>query len=547
MNTQINLEFCAIDSQGFITNNEKDLKQLYGDKEDSCKGVLCLNEIAARVATVFASLREFPVVRYQAAKFLDATTITTFPDLIPTKLAAGIWDSLMKYKDTIPDFNEAESCELLILDRSIAPVIHEWTYDAMCHDLLNMEGNRYVLEVPSKTGGQGVLLEKHDPVWLEFHHEHIAEVSERLKKLANFVSNNKAAEMENSRDRDSHDQSTMQLKKITQALPHYLRQKERLSLHSEIAGKIYSTIRDLGLRELAQLEQALVFGYAGMEDVIKYLRTKDDTTGENKLRLLMILAAIYPEQFEGEEVHKNLIKLAKLPPCDMAAVNNIKLLGGSSENRKSSSGIFFPKFDITTNRASRKERPSEEPWQFSSFYPIIEELIEKLSKGELSKEEYPCLNDPKPTLNHLPQAHSMRSRRTPTWRSVGFLEMGFQGYISLLDLLVCVVHQRCLLGGVEQQARQVLKSGAGRCIVCRSPADLVDYEKVLKLFFVPVWRWPGKEPLMHCYNCKLFFPQNYALPPPKADSTAEELLRCRVCDRRVDAEFSFCPYCGSAM
>jgi hypothetical protein len=29
----------------------------------------------------------------------------------------------------------------------IAPVIHEWTYDAMCHDLLFMDGNKYVHEV----------------------------------------------------------------------------------------------------------------------------------------------------------------------------------------------------------------------------------------------------------------------------------------------------------------------------------------------------------------------------------------------------------------
>lgn len=28
----------------------------------------------------------------------------------------------------------------------IAPIIHEWTYDAMCHDLLNLEGNKYVYE-----------------------------------------------------------------------------------------------------------------------------------------------------------------------------------------------------------------------------------------------------------------------------------------------------------------------------------------------------------------------------------------------------------------
>ncbi|KAL8030888.1 hypothetical protein ABFX02_14G314900 [Erythranthe guttata] len=92
------------------------------------------------------------------------------------------------------------------------------------------------------------------------------------------------------------------------------------------------------------------------------------------------------------------------------------------------------------------------------------------------------------------------------------------------------------VGGLEQQARQVLKSGAGRCIACGSRADLVEYDKVLKLFFVPVWRWPGKQPLMHCNNCNLFFPQS----PEK-----EAALRCQFCAREVDPPaFRFCPFCG---
>ncbi|KAI4307268.1 hypothetical protein L6164_030472 [Bauhinia variegata] len=104
-------------------------------------------------------------------------------------------------------------------------------------------------------------------------------------------------------------------------------------------------------------------------------------------------------------------------------------------------------------------------------------------------------------------------------------------------------------GGLEQQVRQVLKSSVGRCINCASPADLVEYEKVLKLFFVPVWRWPGKEPAMYCNNCKFLFPQSYSLPPPpNADSSAlPDVLRCRLCDRVVDADFRFCPYCGSSL
>lgn len=50
----------------------------------------------------------------------------------------------------------------------------------MCHDLLDLDGNKYVQEVPNKSGGdpqrKEFLLEDHDPVWLEMRHLHIAEV-----------------------------------------------------------------------------------------------------------------------------------------------------------------------------------------------------------------------------------------------------------------------------------------------------------------------------------------------------------------------------------
>ncbi|KAK7252658.1 hypothetical protein RIF29_36764 [Crotalaria pallida] len=429
---EMNLEYFAIDSQGFITNNERALEELFGYEENNHKGVACLNVMAKRIATVFASLREFPSIRFRAAKSLDTTTITTFRDLIPTKLAAGVWDCLMKYKRSIPNFPQTETCEMLIIDRSIdqiAPVIHEWTYDAMCHDLLNMEGNKYVREVPHKCGAppekKEVLLEDHDPIWLELRHTHIADASERLhEKITSFKSKNKAAQIQHG-SRDSGEMSTRDLQKMVQALPQYSEQIDKLSLHIEIAGKINSIIRESGLRELGQLEQDLVFGDAGMKDVIKFFTTKEDTTRENKLRLLMILAAIYPEKFKGEK-GQNLMKVARLTDEDMNVVNNLRMVGGQPDTKKRSTGAFGLKFDIhKKKRAARKDRTGEEQlWHLSRFYPIIEELIERLSKNELSKEDYPCLNDPSPSfpsspftgyVNQNPPAHSMRSRRTPTW------------------------------------------------------------------------------------------------------------------------------------
>ncbi|KAL0379662.1 UNVERIFIED_CONTAM: SNARE-interacting protein KEULE [Sesamum angustifolium] len=262
---EMNLEYFSIDSQAFITDHERALEELFGDNAADCRKFdACLNVMASRIATVFASLKEFPYVRYKDAKELDSASDNNSRALVPAKLAAAIWNHITTYKSSIPNFPQTETCEFLIVDRSvdqIAPVIHEWTYDAMCHDLLELDGNKYIHEVPSKTGGdpekKEVLLEDHDPVWLELRHAHIAEASERLhEKMTNFTAKNKAAQLQ---QRDANELSTRDLQKMVQALPQYNEQMEKLSIHVQIAGKLNKIIRDVGLRELGQLEQDLVW------------------------------------------------------------------------------------------------------------------------------------------------------------------------------------------------------------------------------------------------------------------------------------------------
>lgn len=91
----------------------------------------------------FWTVQEFPAVRYRAAKSLDASTMTTLRDLIPTKLAAGIWNCLAKHKQSIENFPQTETCELLILDRSIDQVYNclcgfEWSGSFLCFLLIKI-------------------------------------------------------------------------------------------------------------------------------------------------------------------------------------------------------------------------------------------------------------------------------------------------------------------------------------------------------------------------------------------------------------------------
>ncbi|KAJ1257833.1 hypothetical protein BS78_10G026700 [Paspalum vaginatum] len=429
---EMNLEFFAIDMQGFVTDHDTALNDLYGPSEHNSKKFNdTITTMATRIATTFASLKEFPSVRYRAPKGGDASTPTKF-DMVPKWLATAVWDIVSKYKSTIPEFPQKETCELLIVDRpidQIAPVIHEWTYDAMCHDLLEMDGNKYIYEVSkmdSEPEKKEALLEDHDPLWIELRHIHIADSSERLyEKMNNFVAKNKAAQL----SRDGGEVSTRDLQKIVQALPQYSDQVEKLTLHIEIAGKINKFIREYGLRDIGQVEQDLVFGDAGAKEVISILRSKQDMSPENKLRLLIIYAIVYPEKFEGDKGEK-LMQLAKLPRDDMDVINCLRYLGGSDTKKSSRTGTFSLKFDAQKkkNAARTEKQDGEETWALSRFFPLIEELIEKLGKGELPLKEYPSMGEPSsapqgatqtaastagPPQN--PQPMSMRSRRTPQW------------------------------------------------------------------------------------------------------------------------------------
>ena len=51
--SEMNLEYFAIDSQGFTTDNGEALEDLFGDEENTHKGDACLNVMATCTATVF--------------------------------------------------------------------------------------------------------------------------------------------------------------------------------------------------------------------------------------------------------------------------------------------------------------------------------------------------------------------------------------------------------------------------------------------------------------------------------------------------------------
>ena len=96
--------------------------------------------------------QEFPCVRFRAAKENHESTSAALRDLIPTKLASAVWTCISNYKSALKGFPQTETCDLLILDRSIDQVkyifgpfliLHcVWTAFYLC-GLLEIDCSRY--------------------------------------------------------------------------------------------------------------------------------------------------------------------------------------------------------------------------------------------------------------------------------------------------------------------------------------------------------------------------------------------------------------------
>ncbi|KIY93727.1 SNARE-interacting protein KEULE [Monoraphidium neglectum] len=200
---ETNLEFSLVDSRTAITDHPKALVRLMGERCESARGEAEreLDAIAGRLAGLFATLNEFPSIRYKAGRPAEAGDPpgANARAALTQRLSHKLYERAVALQraGALPP---RETCDLIVVDRSIdpvAPVMHEWTYEAMVYDLLPVEGNviRYVAE--SAGGKQEVkdhLLDESDETWGELRHAHIADVFSTLAgRFKEFQAKNKAA------------------------------------------------------------------------------------------------------------------------------------------------------------------------------------------------------------------------------------------------------------------------------------------------------------------------------------------------------------------
>ena len=383
-----------------------------------------LDDLAQKVVSVCVSLGEYPTIRYH-----NPRNPSHEASVLASHLARFIQmelDQYAKYHEDFPPPSPRPRGALIICDRSMdlfSPLLHEFTYQAMVHDLLPLiEGDKIAYKTSlAENGGsaeaKNVDITEKDNVWVNNRHLHMKDV---LDKLASEF---RAFKAKNPQFAESDNPSSLNnIKDMLAGLPQYQEGKEQFSLHLNMASDAMAVFQKRKLAEIASVEQCLATGLdedykrpKNVADQVVRLLDEDDVTTPDRLRLILQYV-LYRDGLLPSDTQK-LLAHAQLPPQDAEVLQNLELVGAHvSRALKDPRPLAQPPFGV-------KQPPmnmSQEESGLSRFDPALKYMLEEHIRGTLDQQTYPFTKPHLDAAEVLQASHeavsqaSLRSAK-PTW------------------------------------------------------------------------------------------------------------------------------------
>ncbi len=347
--------------------------------------------------------------------------------MLASHLARFISEELDEYAQYNPNFPPPTSRPqgiLVVTDRSMdlmSPLIHEFTYQAMAHDLLPIkdgEKTTYRLTINEGTREaeeKDMELAEKDKVWVENRHRHMKDTIDKLMgDFRKFLEQN--PHFVNS---DSNTTSLNAIKDMMAGLPQFQEMKETYSLHMNMAQACMDRFQNQKLSELSAIEQTMATGLdednrkpKNILDAVVRLLDDPAISQSDRLRLV-IMYLLYRDGAIPEDA-KRLLAHAGLPPQDAEIITNMELIGG-----RTSHGLKDAKRDHSPLFPSDTKAPVDEESYLSRFSPALKIMLEHMCRGALDQTVFPYVKPPlDPNEDALASHGSLRAAK-PSWAGAG--------------------------------------------------------------------------------------------------------------------------------
>ena len=352
------------------------------------------------VEGVFSSLlafRKFPVIRYQKSSNLCKKLaelvhrrLREDPDLMTTygvRHGSG-------HKQTID--NVDQSSVLLIVDRRedpVTPLLHQWTYQAMLHELLTIDQNKIFLKQLSTTSDREIPLScTQDEFYRQFMLSNFGDLAEGIREYV--------MEYESKQKVHSNVESIDDMKRFIDGYPEFSKMAGNVSKHVTLTSELDHKIKSRMLLDISELEQDI----ACIENRGEHAKRVGEILRDvrynpmDKLKLVLLFALRY-ENDDRVVQFKELLRASSVKDEQIRLVDT--LMGYAREQMRSCD-LFQNKNMIARARYHIKTVMKNIPNVFTQHQSHLSTIIDQVLKQKLRESEFPAtatFNPKEPTTS----------------------------------------------------------------------------------------------------------------------------------------------------
>ena len=300
---------------------------------------------------------------------------------------------------------------LLVLDRRddpVTPLLSQWTYQAMVHELLGLNNHRVVLKgAPSiaKDLEEVVLSAASDEFFRDNRHKNFGELGEEIQRML------KEYQKQTAQHSAENLNSIEDMQQFMDKFPELRSRSHTVSKHVAIMGELARLVQVCSLMDVSQFEQALACSddhSAHWRELLEKLNSPHIKIPD-KLRLGLLYAIRY-ETIANLHMVQQAMSKGGVPP-DMVQLLPVMLRYGGTKSR--GPGLFGDH----NNLMSRMTKNFVGAVQgidnvYSQHVPLLMDTLQSAVKGKLSLRDYPIVQGS--AVNNNSHQHHHPQQQEPT-------------------------------------------------------------------------------------------------------------------------------------
>nr|SVE75664.1 EOG090X03QA [Daphnia hispanica] len=363
-------DFFAVGPHLFSLNLEKPIQGMEWDPNS-------LQRSVQGVVSVLLSLKKNPIIRYHSFSSLAR------------RLAENIRDTILK-ESSLFHFHRGESVPLLlILDRRcdpITPLLNQWTYQAMVHELLSIKNNRVSLVgVPGapKDMSEVLLSAEQDEFYANNMYLNFGDIGQTIKSLMD--------EFQAKAKSHQKVESIADMKAFVENYPQFKKMSGAVTKHVTLVGELSRLVTQHNLLEVSEAEQELACQEEHSQSLTKIRRllATDQIRDLDAARLVFLYAIRYNKHPSKDIV--GLVELLRRRGTPVRLIDCVENMLRYASPVETTGSSFLTTKDVTkiTEKIFKGLKGVENV--FTQHSPVLKEIIDNMIKGRLSEEAFPVV------------------------------------------------------------------------------------------------------------------------------------------------------------